>query len=162
MKASQFQRAEVTVFARWKTQYDQGGLILAFPGPKDDPSEGSVDPPKWIKGGIEYFNTEPVLGVVGNDRYSDWSLCPMRSDLHQKAKIVFERVGTTLWIYASQEGDETLRPLREVKWTFLEEREDDAEVWVGAYAAKPTPEADEHEDMALEVTFEGLTIETQE
>ncbi|KAK3116438.1 hypothetical protein LTR53_003164, partial [Teratosphaeriaceae sp. CCFEE 6253] len=68
-----FHRIAATVTVPWKTQFDQGGLLLAFPRPA---SEG---PWRWIKAGIEMFDGAPALGVVGTDRFSDWSLAPMPS-----------------------------------------------------------------------------------
>lgn len=142
-----------------QTQYDQGGLILAFepqPAPKD--SDNEYDPRKWIKAGIEYFSLQSVIGVVGTDRFSDWSLSPLSQEHHQKATFKFEKVGNTLWVYAAQEGSEKLVPMREVKWAFMEGR-DQAEIWVGVYAAKPTPEEGEDGEKGLEVVFSGLKVE---
>lgn len=117
---------------------------------------------KWIKAGIEFFGTESVLGVVGTDRYSDWSLSPLKKEFHQKARVRFERDETTLWVYAAQEGEEKLKPMREVKWAFMEGR-DEAEILVGVYAAKPTPESGSEEEgvaeQGIEVTFSDLVIE---
>lgn len=161
MKASEFKKIEVTVFAAWQTQYDQGGLIIAFPGetPPSEESENPIEPIKWIKAGIEYFSREAVIGVVGTDRFSDWSLAPMSQEYHQKAKFRAERDGTTLWIYAAQEGEERMKPMREIKWAFMEGR-DEADVWVGVYAAKPTPEegSEEEAEKGIEVSFSGLEI----
>jgi hypothetical protein len=91
----------------------------------------------------------------------------MSASHHQKATFRAERDGTTLWIYAAQEGEEkrdasevggseVLKPMREVKWAFMEGR-DEAEIWVGAYAAKPTVEEAE-EEKGIEVTFEGVKV----
>ncbi|KJX97694.1 hypothetical protein TI39_contig470g00006 [Zymoseptoria brevis] len=176
MRASEFKKVEVTVFAPWKTQYDQGGIFIAFPNPADaegGESGGTKKLPsarlkgiKHIKAGIEFFETSSVLGIVGTDRYSDWSLSPMSNEYHQKATFRAVRDGTTLWIYAAQKGSEEeaggegLKPMREVKWAFMEGRED-AEVWVGVYAAKPTAEAGEDEEKGIEVTFEDLVVERE-
>lgn len=142
--------------------------MIAFPGSAKPPVEGDENPEastfknlKWIKAGIEYFGTESVLGIVGTDRYSDWSLSPMSSSHHQKAKFRAERDGTTLWVYAAQEGDEKLKPMREVKWAFMEGREEE-DVLVGVYAAKPTPEEGSEKDgvaeQGIEVTFSELVV----
>jgi len=168
MKASDFKKIEVTVWAPWQTQYDQGGLVIAFPGTSKPQTKGDENPEtaafknlKWIKAGIEFFGTESVLGIVGTDRYSDWSLSPMNKDYHQKAKFRAERDGTTLWVYAAQEGDEKLKPMREVKWAFMEGR-DEEDVLVGVYAAKPTPEEGNEKEGAaergIEVTFSELVV----
>ena len=114
---------------------------------------------KWFKIGIEYFNGKPALSVVSCDRFSDWSLCPLPMLGATHATIEAERVETTLWIYFVFNGEK--RALREVKWAFLEDREADAEMWVGAYAAKPTPETDDAET-GIEVTFRDFKLETAE
>ncbi|KAK4619369.1 hypothetical protein CLAFUW4_11385 [Fulvia fulva] len=155
LKASDFKSISVTIFAPWKTQYDQGGLILAFPS-----ESGDLKNSKWIKAGIEYHNNVSVLGIVGTDRYSDWSIAPMSQEHHQKARFRFERDGQTLWVYGAQEkGEEKLGPMREVKWAFMEGRLEQ-EVWVGVYAAKPTTNDDDVEgEVGVEVTFSGLEVE---
>ena len=52
------------------------------------------------------------------------------------------------------------RPLREIKWAFLEGREDDAEMRVAAYAAKPTPESEGGLETGIEVIFRDFELET--
>lgn len=88
----------------------------------------------------------------------------MKGEQHQKARFRAERDGTTLWVYAAQEGDEKLRPMREVKWAF--QGGEEAEVLVGVYAAKPTPESGSEEEgvtqQGIEVTFSELIIEKDE
>lgn len=85
----------------------------------------------------------------------------MNKDYHQKAKFRAERDGTTLWIYAAQEGEESMKPMREIKWAFMEGREE-ADILVGVYAAKPTPEQGSEQEGAhekgIEVTFSELVI----
>lgn len=117
LPSSTFKKFEITVFAPWQTQYDQGGLVIAFPS-----SSSSGGATKWIKAGIEYFSNQSVLSVVGTDRYSDWSMAPMHTEYHQKARFRAERDGETLWIYAAQDGSDKLLPMREVKWAFMEGR----------------------------------------
>lgn len=51
--------------------------------------------------------------------------------------------------------------MREIKWAFMEGR-DEEKLWVGVYAAKPTPEDGEDDEKALEVTFSDLVIEKEE
>jgi regulation of enolase protein 1 (concanavalin A-like superfamily) len=149
---SSFTSLSATVSGPWKTQFDQGGILIAFPkAPGADLHDS-----QWIKAGIEYFNGEPKLGVVGTDRFSDWSLCPM-FEAGGKAQFVAEKEADTIWIYAVVKGKK--EPLREVKWADLEGRAKDAEMWVGVYGAKPTPEEGDGE-AGIEVTFEGFKIET--
>lgn len=151
LKSSEFRELAVTISAAWKTQFDQGGLLLLWLAEEQNQS-------KWIKAGIEYFNGKPMLGVVGNDRYSDWSLSvlPIAGAIH--AKIEAERVESTLWIYLVFNGEK--RPLREIKWAFLEDREAQAELWAGVYAAKPTPESEDDLETGIEVVFRDLQLNT--
>jgi uncharacterized protein len=150
VKPMSFKRLSVTVTVPWKTQFDQGGFIIAFPN--------STEPWRWIKGGIEYFNGKPALGVVGTDRYSDWSLAPMSADEQKTATFEAVRDDTTLWVYAVVDGKR--QPLRETKWAFLD-LEQSAEMRVGVYAAKPTPDKGD-EKAGVEVTFSDFVLETEE
>lgn len=149
---SAFKTLSATVSGPWKTQFDQGGLLIAFP---KSPGADLHDS-QWIKAGIEFFNGEPKLGVVGTDRFSDWSLCPMFEE-GSKASFVAAKEGDTIWIYAVVKGKR--EPLREIKWADLEGRAKDAEMWVGVYGAKPTPEEGDAKAV-LDVAFEGFKIET--
>jgi regulation of enolase protein 1 (concanavalin A-like superfamily) len=149
---STFKSLSATVSGPWKTQFDQGGILIAFP---KTPGADLHDA-QWIKAGIEFFNGEPKLGVVGTDRFSDWSLCPMFEE-GGKASFVAEKEADTIWIYAVFNGKR--EPLREIKWADLEGRARDAEIWVGVYGAKPTPEEGD-EKAGIDVIFEGMRIET--
>jgi regulation of enolase protein 1 (concanavalin A-like superfamily) len=164
-----FQKISVTLFAPWKTQYDQGGVIINFPrrtagssgqgnhGENDD-DDGGNETSQWIKASIEYHNSAPVLGVVGTDRLSDWSLLPMSAEFHQKARFVVEwkpEEGKVL-VLAGQVGNgdhgvegqgdgDGLVLLREICWVNgggggedSERGEGERMVEVGVYAAKPT------------------------
>lgn len=153
IESSSFKQVSVTLSADWKTQFDQGGLLITWPGPDKKKQN------KWIKMGIEYFNKKPLLGVVGCDRFSDWSVCPLPISTATHATLEAERVGQTLWIYLVFNGER--RPLREIKWAFLEEREAEAEMWVGVYAAKPTPEA-HGDETGIEVIFRDFKLDTVE
>ena len=101
------------------------------------------------------------MGVVGCDRWSDWSLSDIPGDGNSGVlEVSMEREvdgetgerGTSLWVYVSRPGGER-KPVREVAWGFESE---EGEVEVGVYAAKPTVE----EGRELEVEFRGLEIET--
>ncbi|KAK5718757.1 hypothetical protein LTR15_008491 [Elasticomyces elasticus] len=152
---SSFTSLKVEVTVPWKTQFDQGGLLIIFPAPKDDDGRTKG---RWVKGGIEYFNGSPALGVVGTDRFSDWSLAPMPSSPHSQTSATFEAVkdGTTLWVYVVVDGKR--QALREIKWAFVDVA-DDEELKVGVYAAKPTPDEGD-EKAGVEVGFSGLSVES--
>lgn len=150
LKSSDFKKVSATISADWKTLYDQGGLLFVWPAEEQKHS-------KWIKFGIEHFTGKPLLGVVGCDRFSDWSVCPLPIATATHATFEAVREDTTLWIYLV--FNEERRPLREIKWAFLEDRKTDAELWVGVYAAKPTAERD-NADQGIEVVFRDLKLET--
>lgn len=151
IKASEFTNISVTVSADWATRYDQGGIAIIFPQPK---------PRKWIKTGIEVENGAPQFGTVGTYAFSDWSLSPVTPQNATTAKFLVERDGSELWVYALdlQNPEAERYPLREVTWAFLEDRaDDDVELWVGVYAAKPTySPANQTQD--LKVLFRDLVI----
>lgn len=150
---STFQSLSATISGPWKTQFDQGGILMAFP-----PSPGAdLHDSQWIKAGVEFFDGEPRLGVVGTDRFSDWSLAPMAEGSAGKARFLAERQGGTVWVYVVVGGKKV--PLREVKWADLEGRGEGAELWVGVYGAKPMPEEGDGEK-GIEVLVEDLKIET--
>lgn len=75
------------------------------------------------------------------------------------ATIEAVRVEQTLWVYLVLDGER--RPLREIKWAFLEDRDVEAEMWVGIYAAKPTPESQDDLKTGIEVVFKDLTLDAE-
>ncbi|KAK3652872.1 hypothetical protein LTR56_004820 [Elasticomyces elasticus] len=147
---SSFKSLKVTVTVPWKTQFDQGGLLIIFPG------EGGKGSGRWVKGGIEFFEGKPALGVVGTDRFSDWSLAPMPEGEQRTATFEAVKDGTTLWVYVLVNGSR--QALREIKWAFLGLGGEEV-IRVGVYAAKPTPDEGD-EKAGVEVTFGGLVVKT--
>lgn len=151
IKASEFNNISVTVEADWATRYDQGGIAIIFP---------EHQPLKWVKTGIEVENGAPQFGTVGTYAFSDWSLSPVTPANATTARFLLERDASEIWVYALdlQNSDAKRYPLREVTWAFLEDRaDDDVELWVGVYAAKPTySPANETQD--LKVFFRDLVI----
>lgn len=150
VQVSSFKQIRVTVSGDWKTQFDQGGLFLSFPF-----HDGPI---RWIKAGIEYFEGQPVLGVVGTDRFSDWSLCPMGKG-ERKATFELRKEGSTLWVYVVV--NESRQPLREIKWAFIDsesQSNQQVDMHVGVYAAKPTADKGNAE-APIEVLFEDLLLE---
>ncbi|KAL2133070.1 hypothetical protein VTI74DRAFT_2974 [Chaetomium olivicolor] len=150
-------------------QYDQGGLLLSFrrkggAGPKDDP------PQKWIKTGIEFYNSHPRLSTVACDAWADWSV----ADLHPSSSssqhvgggakgketgwttVLVEKDkdgnGTGVWVYRVLENGEKV-PLREICWVFGD-RPEEWEVEVRAMAARPEKNA----EGGLVVEFGGLEV----
>jgi regulation of enolase protein 1 (concanavalin A-like superfamily) len=151
IKASEFHNISVTVSADWTTRYDQGGIAIIFPEKK---------PLKWVKSGIEVETGSPQFGTVGTYAFSDWSLSPVTPANATTARFLLERDGSEMWVYVLNLEDPTAEryPLREVTWAFLEDRaDDDVELWVGVYAAKPTYNA-ANMTQDLEVTFKDLVI----
>jgi regulation of enolase protein 1 (concanavalin A-like superfamily) len=66
VKISQFKSVRVSALARWKTLYDQGGLVLVLP-PKSNGTQK-----RWVKAGIEFFHNKPTMSVVAADEWADW------------------------------------------------------------------------------------------
>ncbi|KAK5118128.1 hypothetical protein LTR62_004175 [Meristemomyces frigidus] len=149
VQTGSFKRLAVSISVPYKTQFDQGGFMVSWPHSS-----------RWIKGGIELFEGKPALGVVGTDRYSDWSLAPMPtgSDDGKVAWALFEvvRDETTMWVYCTVKGQR--QALREIKWAFLDETEGET-FQVGIYAAKPTPDEGDGE-AGVEVTFDHFELDT--
>ncbi|KAK4618216.1 hypothetical protein CLAFUW4_12297 [Fulvia fulva] len=158
-KTADFQRISVTIDAYWKTQYDQGGIAVVLPSSSKHHGshKNGRESNKWIKTGIEYYLGAPQFGTVATYAFSDWSLSPVRPEGSTAGSFLLERNTNEAWVYTKTE--EGQYPLRKVTWAFLEGRSDeDAEVWVGVYAAKPTyTEGDLNE--GLEVTFRDLVVE---
>lgn len=136
-----FKRAQVSLNANWKDQYNQGGLILVL----NSAGEGR----KWIKTGIELTHGKPHVSTVTKDRWADWSLLPIPSGGAAATIEVVREEGNTLWIYLVEATQKF--PIREVTWAF----EGIQDCWVGLYAAKPS------EGEELEVNFEQAVIEVE-
>ncbi|KAK5714001.1 hypothetical protein LTR15_010907 [Elasticomyces elasticus] len=155
VQVGKFKSLKATVNVPWRTQFDQGGLLVIMPLSAAEKAAGVKT--RWVKGGIEYFEEAPALGVVGTDRFSDWSLAPMPAPPQSQTAATFEAVknDTTLFIYVVVDGQQ--QALREVRWAFVGVDEE-AELEVGVYAAKPT--FDEGSDAGIEVTFSDLVVET--
>ncbi|OAA62976.1 hypothetical protein ISF_04852 [Cordyceps fumosorosea ARSEF 2679] len=136
--AASFLSARVTVAAPWRTLYDQGGLVLAFPSREAFAARS-------IKAGIEFTDGAPALGVVGTDTLSDWSLSPLlerQTGGNQTATVTIERQGTDAWVYVLEDGGRTRRQLRQVTWAFSRyDGRAGQMVHVGIYGAKPTRES---------------------
>lgn len=154
-----FQSVQVTVTAPWKTLYDQGGLVLAFP------NRHNPNATRFIKAGIEFNDGAPALGVVATDILSDWSLSPItekQTTADAKATILVERDGTDAWVYVVENEGETKRALRQVTWAFNEDDDGQGlarEVEVGIYGAKPTEESGEgHARDEIAVTFSAFVL----
>lgn len=100
----------------WTTRYDQGGLLLHATHPSQQD--------RWLKTGIEFYQSRPYLSTVATLTYSDWSVAAP-SDGAVGASVTVEvrresdELGTSLWVYEVVGGEE--RPLRECTWWFAEE-----------------------------------------
>jgi regulation of enolase protein 1 (concanavalin A-like superfamily) len=142
---SSFKRARVALVADWKNLYDQGGLVLVLNGPDGDR--------KWLKTGIEFTEGKPHISTVAKDNWADWSLLPVPSGGNAATIEMVKEQDGSLWVYFV-EGI-TRSPVREITWIF--DREEDTECWIGAYACRPSKEGGD-----LTVEFRHLVIELQE
>ena len=147
--ADKFKSVQVTVTAPWKTLYDQGGLVVAFP-------TSEVNASRFIKAGIEFTDGAAALGVVGTDILSDWSLSPIveKQTGNAHATILIERQKTDAWVYVLESigNQQRKRALRQVTWAF---NKDDVQgladkIQVGIYGAKPTEEKDPKQGIKVE------------
>ena len=143
-----FKSARVTVTAEWKDKYDQGGLFLGIQ---------TVDKPRWVKTGIEFFDGVPLVGTVAKDQWSDWSLRPLLAEtlsIEGFAVVEIDNASDgSLWVWLVSEGGQRL-PLREI--AFWGDLAKDTEIWIGVYAAKPAPNGEKGD---LVVKFEGLDVQ---
>ncbi|KAL8896818.1 MAG: hypothetical protein Q9207_007522 [Kuettlingeria erythrocarpa] len=154
--------ARVTVSAPWRTKFDQGGLLLVLPGEEGQDRKQR----RWIKTGVEFFDGKPNISTVACDRWADWSLAPLPDDASEKVTVEVTREvqdgekTSTLWVHYINPSTGEKRPLREVAWVFEEEKmKTDLECEIGVYAAKPIADESKPEN-ELDVTFEGLSVET--
>ncbi|KAF2141923.1 uncharacterized protein K452DRAFT_287114 [Aplosporella prunicola CBS 121167] len=155
-----FNRARLTLSGRWTTQYDQGGLLLHLTQPGAAASSGSD---RWLKTGIEYYQSRAFLSTVATQTYSDWSVMPPADGESKSVTVEVRRegdaLGTSLWVYELVLGDDgqvkERRPLRECTWWFAEE--DGWVIDVRAMAARPASKADVGGDLV--VTFQDVEID---
>ncbi|EGX95653.1 hypothetical protein CCM_00307 [Cordyceps militaris CM01] len=163
VSASAFASVQVTVTAPWRTLYDQGGLVLAYP-----PSSGraaAAAGARSIKAGVEFTDGAPALGVVGTDILSDWSLSPIVDTARASVTVRIERQGTDAWVYVLENHGRTRRQLRQVTWAF---NKDDGQglascIYVGIYGAKPTRESAPADPLTkLPVTFSDFQLNLRE
>lgn len=154
---SAFRRAKLTVTAQWRTLYDQGGIVIVLP-----PKAGGTQK-RWIKAGIEFYLGKPFMSVVATNEWSDWSLLPLTGADAEEGKVTIEverdtkvngELGPVLRILVNS-SDGGRVPIREVTWGFWGASKDSEEMWVGAFAAKPTPD----ERQEFEVQFSEFAIE---
>ncbi|KAH7018669.1 hypothetical protein B0J12DRAFT_746681 [Macrophomina phaseolina] len=150
-----FQRARITLASPWTTRYDQGGLLLHATHPSQQD--------RWLKTGIEFYQSRPYLSTVATLTYSDWSVAAP-SDGAVGASVTVEvrresdELGTSLWVYEVVGGEE--RPLRECTWWFAEE-DDGWVVDVRAMAARPAEKESVVGAEGLVVSFSGAEVEVK-
>ena len=159
MPVSRFEKARVTASGDWKTLYDQGGLVLILP------SKSSSTQKRWVKAGIEFYNNKPCMSVVAADEWADWSLLPLTGSDASKGKMTVEIEreqepngdwGTVLRVLQILDGGEKT-PIREVTWAFHDVDEQE-EMWVGMFAAKPTKDIRE----SLTVHLQDFEVELRD
>ncbi|OMP88870.1 hypothetical protein BK809_0005591 [Diplodia seriata] len=174
--------------------YDQGGLVLGISrhsgagggGGGDgeqvvsDGGDGDGWPSRWLKAGIEMFEGEPWLSVVGCDRWSDVSMVPLswgsrggggseRKEEEERptARVEVERAKEdalrVYWVVpvaADGVGGEKRVLIREANWFFAPEggEEEGWDVSVAAYAARPLRN-EKDVDEVLDVDFERFEVE---
>lgn len=121
----------------WSVQYDQAGLLLSLRKKGDS---ASAPPAKWIKTGVEFYNSAPRISTVACDGWADWSVAPIAAKPGDWITVSIERAGdhhgASLWVYQLLE-DGTKEPLREICWVYPPGSEAEWEIRVDAFAARP-------------------------
>jgi regulation of enolase protein 1 (concanavalin A-like superfamily) len=144
---------------------------LSLRDPSEPSSSSSSSPTHWIKAGIEYYQSKPLLSTVCCDNYADWSVSRLPSneeavrDGEASVTLLLQKEhdehGVSLWIYhVDAEGDGTKTPMRECCWLFAErgEGKKDWELEVGGLVARPDKDA----EGALEAEFGRLDVQWDE
>jgi len=103
------------------------------------------------------------MSVVAADEWADWSLVPLGLEDAKHGRVTVEverereadgKLGSVLRVFMVVNGEREKRiVVREVTWAF-HDVDEDAKMWVGAFAAKPTEDGGD-----LEVQFKGFSIE---
>lgn len=128
------------------------------------PAKKSNTQKRWVKAGIEFYQNKPCMSVVAADEWADWSLLPMpevnetqgRMTVEMEREVENGRYGSVLRVLlVSNQGDKM--PIREITWAF-HDLDEDEEMWVGIYAAKPTKDGRQE----LEVKLEEFVIEIRD
>ncbi|KAK1836566.1 hypothetical protein QBC39DRAFT_338414 [Podospora conica] len=154
-----FLSARATFSFPWRHQYDQAGLLLAFHPPPSSPARTSPSPARWIKTGVEFYNSRPMLSTVSCDRWADWSVTPLPptaegGEVWTTVSIEKQNLdghGWSLWVFQVLEDGEKV-PLREICWVYGDE--DGGEGWtveVSAMAARPEKEVEGGEGLVVTV-----------
>ncbi|KAL5523966.1 hypothetical protein ACEPAG_8139 [Sanghuangporus baumii] len=146
LSSDAFHKATVTVSASWTRLYDQGGLLILLPT-----STGGKR--FWVKAGIELAGGRPNLSVVTAREWADWSLHPLDGD-SVTIQIEREPKGSSLFVYVVKDNQREELPVREVTWAF----EQEGEIEVGVYAARPT-KLNERDEDELIVNFGDISID---
>lgn len=118
-----------------------------------------TEPCQWVKTGIEFVDGNCNISTVAADDWADWSLVPMHDDGLNKVTVEIERKGVSLWVYMVENG--IRRAIREITWVF-QDVEEDEEVHIGCYVARPTGKSVGSEEEDLEVWFEGFEVKILE
>ncbi|KAK4189437.1 hypothetical protein QBC35DRAFT_141227 [Podospora australis] len=146
-----FRSARISFKLPYTHQYDQAGLLLIFsplppssssstPSPSSYSSKVTGNPKKWIKAGLEFYNSLPRFSIVSCDAWADWSVAPLSEPDSSWTSLSIEKEGDekgeSLWVYQILNSGEKI-PLREICWVYGDSP-DQWEVKVEAMAARPT------------------------
>jgi uncharacterized protein len=137
--ASTFLRAKAVISYVPTHLYDQGGLVLLYPGNE-----------RWVKAGLEYMDgvTKRSVVIAGTGRGADWSVAPHNpqgdGEGRVKATVELEREGAGVQggelgssLFVKVDGE----IIRECTWVFSAIEtgsvRDVAPLQVGLYGARP-------------------------
>ena len=112
------------------------------------------------------------MGSVVTSQWSDWSLVPLGKEKGGKVTVQVERQVKegqkvdSLWVYVIDEERGKKVPIRQITWWFRHEQqdskvtsEDNRQLFIGVYAARPTvPAGEDRENKELLVNLEGFEV----
>lgn len=177
----------------WRERYDQAGILLAFrprhpsssssstPSAASESERKNEIPPKWIKTGIEFYQSQPQLSTVATDNWADWSVTPLLSspssspgvETEQWTTILVEQSGDehgkSIWVYRivvdEKTGEEKSRTaLREICWVYglTNPGVEEWDLEVVAMAARPEKEVKDGDEKELVVKVKGWEVKWAE
>lgn len=128
---------------------------------------GGYPQSRWVKANIEYMFEKPNIGTVATDNWSDTSLAPVpgagddyvkggkvSAALEVEREVVDGKKTSNLLVY---NVDPTWRRqlVRVITWVF---EEDNEELLVGIYAARPKSVIDGNEDLVVNFRDFGVKL----
>lgn len=167
--STQFKRATVSYRPAkgYTCNWDQAGFLFVRPKPElPEPSAEcpgvSGTAPSFIKIGVELWENKLYHMICSSHNdMTDWSLHAIPEAYEGEKDITMEisRFGNRLAIQAVYgQGEQALkRIIRIVPWCFVDEAENDPDIWVAVYVSRPDAERTTTEPLVVQ--FHDFEIE---